>query len=315
MSQEQTEILQMLAGGAITVEEAERLLNALSEGQMKAEAAAGGDSPRKQQGVQDALHSVREAVAGIGPMVARMVGEISTEMHKDRNFPGESDAEELPDLKYEENRFHIPDGAKLYIRSDKDGGPSGGDLQIEGVEGEHCELHSSEARNLRVLRSSSGPVIRWSGGPLKVSTPATTALIYAYTLAGELNVTRLHCPVVLKSMGGDVKLLELSRRCSVKTVGGNVRLHLGQGGCESSEVRTMGGNIRVEVPVQIPGTEILATTVGGSIIVEDGLGEVKKGVNLGWQKAQVHLGEGQPGSYMKVNSLGGNIEIRRARHE
>ena len=81
MSQEQTEILQMLAGGAISVEEAERLLNALAEGQKKAAAAAGGGSQCKQQGVQEALHSVREAVAGIGPTVARMVGEISTEVN------------------------------------------------------------------------------------------------------------------------------------------------------------------------------------------------------------------------------------------
>lgn len=315
MSEEQREILQMLSEGKIGVEDAERLLGALEEGRRRDETEAQSGAARKQPAVQEALTSVREALAGLGPMVGRIAGEISTEFQKERNFPGEHEAEELPDLERDGNRFTVPQGAKLYIRNDKHGGPGGGDLEIVGTEGEQCVMEGEEARNLRVLRSSSGPVIRWSGKPLKVLVPATVSEVYAYTLGGDAEVGALHCPVSVKSMGGDLQLSGLTHRFRAKTMGGNIRLGLGAGHLENSEAKTMGGNIRVDISPQAPSLEVEAVTMCGNIVVDDELGHIERTSNVASQKMKVNLGPGTPESALKVKTMGGNIEVRRTSHE
>jgi len=316
MGEEQKEILKMLAEGKISIEEAERLLTALDTGKQRRQAES--EEPRKQQKqqtVHEALNSVREVVAGIGPLVGRLVGEISTEIQKDRNFPGETDAEELPALEVHDGGFPIDAGTRLYIRCDKDGGPGTGDLTVESISGDICRLEADEARNLRVLRSSSGPVIRWAGGPIKVLVPHTVSELFAYTLNGDLALGRVECPVRLKSMGGDMVLGGPVHRCYAKALGGQIKLTLGPDSREPTELKTMGGDVQVAVLAGTPTTDVEAVTIGGSIVVEDTLGEVKKGVNLGRQKVQVCLGEGQPTASLKIKTMGGNIEIRRAGDE
>ncbi len=311
MGDEKLEILEMLKEGKIEPADALRLIEALEAGNQKRDNEKTGDSSKKSAAVQDAMNSVKETLAGIGPFVGRMVGEISTEFQKDRNFPGESEAEELPELEIEDNRIPIDPGMKLFIRNDKQEGPGGGDVFIEGIEGDACEVEGEAAKNLRILRSSSGPVIRWSGGPLKIKVPATVEELFAYTLGGDMHVGALDCPAQLKSMGGDLRLMSPSRHFQAKTMGGNIRLRLGPEFCEASEANTMGGNIRIDVAEGAPLIETEATTMGGSIMVADELGRIRKGGNLGKQKITVTLGEGQPGSRLKVKTMGGNIEIGR----
>ncbi len=315
MSTEQREILQMLSEGKIGVEDAERLLGALEEGRRRDEAEAQSGGARKQPAVQEALNSVREMLAGLGPMVGRIAGEISTEFQKERNFPGEHEAEELPDLEREGNQFTVSAGEKLYIRNDKRGGPGGGDLEILGTDGERCIMAGDEARNLRVLRSSSGPVIRWSGKSLKVFVPTTVSEVYAYTLGGDASVGALHCPVSVKSMGGDLQLSGLSHRFRAKTMGGNIRLGLSAGRLENSEAKTMGGNIRVDISPEAPSLEVEAMTMCGNIVVDDELGHIERTSNVASQKMKVNLGPGTPEAALKVKTMGGNIEVRRSNHE
>jgi hypothetical protein len=315
MSEEQREILQMLSEGKLDVEAAERLLAALEAGRRKDQAEAQGHSSRTQAGVQDALSSVREVLAGIGPMVGRIAGEISTEFQKERNFPGESEAEELPDVECEGNRFRVAPGQKLYIRNDRRGGPGGGDLSIVSVPGEECTMEGDQVRNLRVLGSSSGPVIRWSGNPLRVAVPSTVSELYAYTLGGDAEVGELHCPVRLTSMGGDLQLSGLKHRFKAKTMGGNIRLGLGAGNLEDSEAKTMGGNIRVDVSPEAPCIQVVAVTMCGNIVVDDQLGHIERKSSLATQKMKVNLGSGPPDSALKVKTMGGNIEVRRISHE
>jgi hypothetical protein len=313
MGNEKLEILEMLKEGRIDVDDAARLIEALEEGKQRRDSDRDGGAAKKSAAVQDAMVSVKETLAGIGPLVGRMVGEISTEFTKDRNFPGENEAEELPEMEAPDGRLVIEEGARLFVRNDKRDGPGGGDLFFEGVEGDVCEIESGEAKNLRVLRSSSGPVIRWSGGPLHIKVPATVDELFAYTLGGDLQCGELACPAQLKSMGGDLRLTSPSRRFQAKTMGGNIRLRLGPEFCEPSEAKTMGGNIRVDVIEGMPATETEATTMGGSILIDDEFGRISKGGNLGKQKVTVTLGEGQPGSRLKIQTMGGNIEIGRAR--
>ena len=312
MGDEKLEILEMLSEGKIAVADAARLIDALEASRQKRD--GDGGSAKKSAAVQDAMTSVKETLAGIGPLIGRMVGEISMEFQKDRNFPGESEAEELPELDAPGGRFVIEEGMKLFVRNDKREGPGGGDVFLEGIEGDTCEIEAQDAKNLRVLSSSSGPVIRWSGGPLTVRVPATVDELFAYTLGGDLQVGALACPAQLKSMGGDLRLTSPSRRFQAKTMGGNIRITLGPEFCEPSEAKTMGGNIRVDVTAGTRATETEATTMGGSIIVDDEFGHVSKGGNLGKQRVTITLGEGQPGSQLKVKTMGGNIEIGRARH-
>jgi hypothetical protein len=315
MSDEKREILGMLSDGKIDVDEAERLLLALEAGAKKRGTHDGTGSSRKQQAVQDALNSVREVLAGVGPMVGRVAGEISTEFQKDRNFPGEMEAEELPLLEHEGDRFPVAEGEKLFIRNDKVDGPGGGDLIVTTTADHLCLYQGDGAKNVRILSSSSGPVIRWSGGLLRVQVPAQVAELFAFTLGGDSELTDLPCPAQVKSMGGDLQLTDLGHRFKAKTMGGNIRLKLPVTGDEASEAKTMGGNIRIEVAEESIGTATEAVTLGGTILVDEELGAIDRGSNLGKKRVRIDLGEGETKASLKVKTMGGNIEIRRCHDE
>lgn len=315
MTEERTEILRLLADGKIDVDAAHRLLEAAEEGQRRRRQQARSGLGRGQQAIQEALTSVKDTVAGIGPMIGRIAGEIGAEFQKERTFPGENEAEELPDQECEGNTFPIAEGKKLFIRSDKGGEPGGGELCLVSVDGDRCELEGDQIHDLRVLASASGPVIRWTGGLLKVKIPSTVAEVFAHTLTGNAQVDSLPCPIQIKSMGGDLHLVGLTREFKVKTMGGNIRIGLGPGSTEPCEASTMGGNIRVEVSENTLRTETEAVTTGGSILIDDDLGRTKKGGYPGRQRIDVWLGRGEDGSTLKVKTMGGNIEIRKAADE
>lgn len=312
MSDERQEILQMLSEGRIDVDGAERLLIALEEGRRRRELEERPAAGRKQQAVHDALASVKQTVAGIGPMIGRIAGEISGEFQKERPFPGELDAEQLPLLPHEGGVFEVEEGAKLFLRNDKEGGPGGGDLVLVGGDGPDCEVEGDLASNLRIMKSSSGPVIRWAGGFLKVTVPATVAGVFVHALGGDADLSGLRCPLQVKSTGGDLRLADLKRGFKVKTMGGNIRVLLRAECSDECEAKTMGGNIRIDVEDGTWGTRTEAIALGGSIAVDETLGLIEKSGRLGRQVAQLQLGEGEAFASLLCKTMGGNIEIRRA---
>jgi len=303
VSEEQKEILQLLADKSITVEEAERLLGALADGQRRREATDAPGSERKR-GVQEVITSVRDTLSEIGPAIRDLVGD-STDDFGDQESGTSMPISPIP----------LPAGSRLIIKNDRYRGRSGGDLSIEGADVEQCEFLGGRLRNLRIHPDPRGATIRWSGGHLRLRVPANLGELTATTMGGDIEVDGLACPLAVKSMGGDLDLCGLSREFKAKTMGGAVTLILTREWAGDSSAVTMGGNINATVFEAMEATRVQAETLGGQIEIRDRLEAPPTHSTSGVHRTVIQIGNGNPSSHLKLKTMGGNITLRKVNDE
>jgi hypothetical protein len=318
MSEERKEILRMVADRVITVDDAERLLRALAEGERREESSPPppprGHRRGRARGMGMALGGLGEALAGIGPMVRAVVEDAVSGLADATLELGDDDEEGLEAVDLADGRFRLEPGAKLVIRNDRRQGQGGGDLILERVEGEECELVGEEAENLRVFVGERKAVVRWAGGLLRVRVPASVRELKAMTLGGDIEVMGVPCEQSLKTMGGGLYLREMSASFKAKTMGGGIDLSLAPTWRGSAKATSMGGTIQVQVPRGI-ALRVEARTMGGTIDVPSGLGRVLRTRGTAKQKVELELGEGDSRGELELKTMGGDIRFRELADE
>ncbi|MBN1433366.1 hypothetical protein JW921_01310 [Candidatus Fermentibacterales bacterium] len=319
MSEERKQILSMLQEGKISVDDAERLLNALAEGERrKHKGRASAGAVRKSLG--SSLDSIGEALAGIGPLISEAVGEATSGLGEDEaGADEEEEEEELEQVALEDGGFDIPEGQKLVIRqAGRRGllGAGSGDLELEGCEGTRCQVLPEDGGALKVFRGRGSCSIRWAGGDLRVRVPHSVSSVTARTLGGDIRSEGLGCQLFVKAMGGNLDIDTSGHEFQAKTMGGNIRVKMLKASGGESRAKSMGGDIRLELELDDP-LELRASTMGGEISVDPELGSVSRSGSFGRQKATIVIGaaKGDPGSSVNLKTTGGNIVIVRREGE
>lgn len=312
MSDERKEILRMLAEKVISVDETERLLRALDDGDRKRreKESRPGNFPRDSLRVS--LDSLGDALSEVGPSVKGVVEEAVSSLAGLRIDEEEDDEEESVEIT--EKSFPLAEGTRLIIRNTPRPRTGNANLSIEAVEGDMCEIITDDARNVRVRRGKSRTTIRWTTGSLRVKVPATVAKLNGSTMGGDIGVQGLACETVIKTMGGDLSLQGVSGEFAAKTMGGSVSIRLDPAWHGDSKAVTMGGAVSLSAPQGV-NANVRATTMGGRVDVEDGLGRVIRGSSFINQKIELTLGEGEPTSTLMVKTMGGDISIKRLADE
>ena len=314
MSDERREILRMLAEKMISVDEAERLLRALDEGDRKRRErdSRAGSSPRDSLRVS--LDSLGEALAEVGPSVKGVVEEAVSGLAGLR-FDEEDEGEGGDETnEITERSFPLAQGTGLIIRNTPKPISGNANLSIEAIEGDVCEIIPSDATNVRVRQGKSRTTIRWTNGSLLVKVPETVATLKGSTMGGDIGVQGLACDTVIKTMGGDLSLQGISGEFAAKTMGGSISIRLDPAWHGESKAVTMGGAVSLSAPQGV-NANVRATTMGGRVDVEDGLGRVIRGSSFINQRIDLTLGEGEPVSTLMLKTMGGDISIRRLADE
>ena len=314
MSDEQKEILKMLSDSVISVEEAEKLLNALAAGQSdKKQHHHYGHHPRNHGFSRRAVHSaastINETLSSIGPMVKEMVGDVTA------SFRGSDIPHSIPpdDHRYEQiicedGEFPIEKNTTLHLINEKN---HSGTLVVNSCEGETCKINTASAIGLRIHKSPVGPVIRWKEGMLSLSVPPGLAGLNAVTYDGDIEIEQLDCWLNVKAMGGDMDLANLRNGFNAKAMGGNIRILLNPNWDINSRVKAMGGDIDLIVPPGGGPTEIQAASTGGEISCDHNLGNTENHSTFAKKRVKMQLGEGEDKTILSLKSLGGNISIRK----
>lgn len=302
MSAERMEILKMVAEKVITVEEGERLLRALGDGEQRRREPE-GQGPFRRPGLVGAMEGFGEALAGIGPMVRGVVEEAMAGVGLDLGEEeDEYDAGEVLG-----RTFPVGPDTELVVRDDPRIG-CGVDLELLGTTSTQCEVLDEGSTGARITRRGSRVIIRTSKDHLRVRIPNTVGRVQAVTLGGDITVRGLAAPLTLRSAGGNLELEGICKALKAKTAGGNIRLDLTDEWTGDSRIATMGGTITVRVPARIRA-QILAGTMGGQVKVEEGLGQIRRQQKLAKEKVEVNLGDG--GSSLEIKTVGGDINLRR----
>src|SRR5262245_11248072 len=142
MSQERIEILKMVSDKVITVEDAERLLRALDDGERKR-----GEIRRPVGVAARAIDGVSEAISTIGQVVHSTVEDAmeGVEVGLDAIEYDDESGTEVGD-----SDFEIPAGGRLVVRRSARPGPMGSvELTLVPADGDRCSIEAGEAAEVR----------------------------------------------------------------------------------------------------------------------------------------------------------------------
>jgi hypothetical protein len=289
------EILKMVADKVINVEEAERLLRALDDGdRRKHESPRGG--PGRGHGLGGALeevgevlrHAFQEAMAGAGIEIP----------DDDEGGPGGPVAE---------RRFAVEAGTELVVRDVMGPFHAGGETVVVGGPGDTLELEG-EAAGLRVFRRPGRVVVHRGRGPLRVVVPAVVGAVRVVTFTGNVRVEGVAGTLAVRSMGGTVTARGVRTETKVWTAGGDVDVELAPAWNGDSSVVSPGGSVTVRVARETAG-KVRASTVGGKIEVEDGVGTVRRTRAVAKDRVEVDLHGEAAGATFTVKTMGGNVRV------
>lgn len=312
MSDAQKDILKMLADGVINVDEAERLLKAVSEGEKHREEPRSRPRPHPHPPLGGIFEAIGETLADIGPMVKTTVEDVMTGVLGDEL--GDLDEEELEDVEPTDGTFSVKEGKHLLIVNDWLCGYGKTDLQVQGVAGDTCRIESEKEDNVRVRQDASHVIIQWADGPLTVEVPDTIASLRIKMKGGNIQVKEIGCQMNLKTLGGNVDIHDVQQDFHAKTMGGQVKVALAQGWQGNGRTHTMGGDITLSIPEDV-SLKVKAVTMGGKVNTEaDSRILESKQSFPGKSKVKLQVGE-ESDSFVVLKTMGGDINVRRSRHE
>ncbi len=316
MSDEQKEILNMLAEKIINPDEAERLLNALNKKQKLHHRHRGRGHSFSKRAMHEAASSVNETFSNIGPMLKEMADDITSSFRSEDFVSFSQHEADYDQIECENSEFTIEPGTTLEIVN----GPAhnktmNSNLTIVATDGSNCRFTADNPGGVRVLKSPTGPLIRWQTGSITVHVPTGYSGVNASTRGGDIEVENLDCWLNAKTMGGDIELTRMKNGYNAKTMGGNINLIIDANWEINSQVKTMGGDITISVPKETEAAEIRAVTMAGDIDIENCLDNVEKsshGVN---KKVRIRIGETPDKVHLNAKTMGGDIYVKRAHNE
>lgn len=262
MVEEKREILRMLSEGTIDVEGAERLLAALERGGEKRRRIGSRPGPGRPAGasmIAEAMNTIRETMAGIGPAVrAAMESEETGEFDPDED-ENSICGEEIP---LSEGSFPVGAGSLVRIVHTRKKAP--GSLSVSSIEGTSARI--GQGSGAKVFRRGDEVTVIWNGGNLSLELPASTGRLKARSRGGDISACGLPFPSSLRTMGGNLDLVSMKAPFKAKTMGGSIRISIVGKPAGSSIAKTMGGNIEIELDSEARGSlGLLLSTMGGAI--------------------------------------------------
>ncbi|MDD5090889.1 MAG: hypothetical protein PHQ23_08230 [Candidatus Wallbacteria bacterium] len=306
------EILQMLKDGIITVDDAERLLKALSEGDKKESPASGAG--KKQKTV---FSTIEDAVAGIGPMIADGISEIGPairdalgDIGSDTGFTEESEADGYRQINPENGIFEIPEGSRLRILPRKGHlQEKGGAVDIKAGSGTECSFTSTG--DFVLLQREKEFILRRRGGDLNLTLPDSVRELVVKSMGGEIRTRGIICQSELKTMGGSIRAIETGGNLVAKTMGGGLEILLSKGWNGELKAMTMGGNVLLSVPVGIQ-TGFSASTMAGEIRIGESINSDLQCKGFPFPRFTGTIGKGQSGSSIFLKTMAGNVTVKES---
>lgn len=293
MSEERLEILRRLARGEIGPEEAERLLGDLDARPSGAQPEDPGRSwtDGAAQAFQDLGDSILRAVDDAVGAAQRIFEE-----HRP----------ETESVAISAGAFPAGPGSRLKVqqavRFSFGGGSKGGDIVIRRGEPGRVRILRGEA--VEVHRSGGALILTWAKGNLELEIPPDLDGLEVRSLGGDLEIVDHPGRMSLETLGGELRVRAVRAPFRFRSLGGKIRvvdLDLREG---TGSISSTGGDLQIELAPDASAT-IHASTFGGRIELPPGAGEEASGRPR--RRAVCVAGEGT--ARIAADTLGGQIRI------
>jgi hypothetical protein len=294
MSQARIEILRLIAEGKVSPEEGDRMLRALDEREQAAETG-------RPAGFGEAIGQILEEV---GETVRRAVDDaLGTAQRVFEETRADAESVEIG-----AGGFDLPAGSRLRVqqamRVSFGGGSKGGNVILRAAGEGGARIIRGEA--IEVHRSGSDYVLTWAKGNLELEVPPNLAGLDVRCLGGDLEIQRFPGPMTLDTAGGELRVQGPRSPFRFRSLGGRVRiadLDLREG---SAAVSSAGGEVSLQVAEGASMT-IHVSALGGAMEFPPGTEREIQGKAR--RRGVCVIGGG--GAEIKIDTLGGNVRVRR----
>lgn len=295
MNEERMKVLEMVADGTISADDAAKLLDALTEGGSKNRIHP--PFPHKPPRHGGHFHGVFHAMGD-------MMGEVMKEMRV--GFAREDVPEEAVEMDFLDEE--LPEGVAVWVRSAglKLCGANGS-LNVTSSEGGRLVARPLGGDKLKVLRDEGSIQIFVEKNGLELEVPKTAGTLELVLKGGSISVDGVKCPFRARTMGGGVRVVRPGAHFSVKTMGGGLELVLGPEWSGGSKAKTMGGGVSVELLEGFNG-KVDASTMGGTVDVS-GARVIDDRSTPGSSRKVIEAGNGEEGSILVVKTMGGGVTV------
>jgi len=320
MGEEQRQILEMLDQGKIDIDEAQRLLEALKEGEKKRFESHKSKEDRKN--LHSILSNFNENMENLGPAISEgishigsVIGDALNNAFSNINMDYDIDFENLAPVTLEENKFSIEQDSHIFIlNKPRKSHLSSSDLDLFYTEENDCKLEYDQDTDVSVYKKENNFYILWNTGNLKVFIPGAASKVKSKTLNGNIIVQKIKANIKAKTMNGDILLNGISGEFKASTMRGDVKINLNPDWNGDSKVNTMHGAINLNCSAKI-NANIECVTLNGNIDFDEQIGVMESKKMTPIQKKVLKLGSGEKSSNIKLKTMNGNIEIRETTDE
>ncbi len=296
MNEERMKVLEMVADGTISAEDAAKLLDALNDGGSRTmfRPPLTPKHPRHER----PFHGIFHVMGGV-------MGDVMKEMRSGLL------REEVPDDAVETDCLDekLPDGTALVVRSV--GGLIGGggeSVTVTRSAGGNLVVKAPEGGKLKVSRGEKEISIYIAEGETLLEIPDNAESLNVRIKGGGISASDLPCPFKASTMGGSVSVARPSTHFSVKTMGGNLDLTMDDRWSGSSKAKTMGGGVTVVLLKGFKG-KVDASTMGGTVEAS-GVTVLEDRSSNGSSRKTVSAGDQESDSLLVVKTMGGGVVIR-----
>lgn len=324
MKDERLEILKMLQEGVISVEEAEKLLSAMNDGEQKnREKEQRGPRAGKAYGPGFG-HS-----HGHGPGGNRrrgfnenyFCGEFFTDFDKGFAnfgkamgdiFGGLSDRGRFRDFEtvsHMGNNIIPREGDRLEISQQSKGFFKGGcDISLVPSGDEALYLDPRSENSYEILRKGNVLAILCSDD-CEISIPAGLEEVSVHLFNGGMEALNLDMPINLETFNGDIDVRNCARPGQLKTVSGDIETSLKKDCKGKMEINTVSGDIRLFLDRTFSGT-VESRTISGDIncLVKENVTSRRDSGDF--QSSVIYtINGGDEDNKVRCKTVSGNVEI------
>ncbi len=288
MSAEERMILEMLREGKVSVEDAERLLNAVR---------AGGDASRRRSPSlldsgwwEEVERSLGETLAKVEDRIARVVTDLprsSVRMPlRGVKRKRQREAQGFEPVALDDGTFEIPANARVEVdveggalRMEEAPGPAHVSFDREGHDWEWAVQALGDTYVICVYASAV-----WAGVPnVALSLPPVRSLTCRVS-GGSMSGLKLSSSLDIAVEGGSLQLTDVTGALNLKSAGGGIGVHGAgpsltavsaggpisfQGATEALDIKTAGGSVSLDHALLSAGEHRVESAGGGVVLVLD----------------------------------------------
>ncbi len=301
MKEERLEILRMVAGKKITVEEGERLLRALEKGEKEDKEDRAERFGPRHRGPRD--WNLGERFEEMGFKMQEFFDHAFGSIFGDEYwFEGyEKVTMPVEELKVDKETWLVLASPRSAYRR------GSANVKIMPSDDSRLHLETSGKERCEILQKDK-KIVFLCQNDAAIRVPEEIARIKMLLARGNAEIQDAKMTLEIRALKGDISVRNARQPVNIRVMHGDVELDLADAYAGKSEIAAMHGDIKVSASPEFSG-KVEARVAHGDIRLEAKGVKSTTSKNAFFRMESIQLGEGASDNHLNLKSMNGNISV------